>query len=208
MAPLAAAANPISPAVAIKCPCPTVGKRCVYCCGDRPLHLVGRRSRESSIRLLLLRDEKLLLVKQWLMIPPTRRPLRAREQKKAVNDFRYSRVRSQILIASNPLLGTRGREFGAVLIAPNPLLRYCGARTADRPAAGEIIEVGGTPRRGAKLSTLKLTVEELRAGQYGVLQTIMPFSAAQGSPDGSAYHSGFDRPCAYVKTPSVEPDGS
>ena len=51
-----------------------------------------------------------------------------------------------------------------VLIAPNPLLRYCGARIADRSAAGETIEVGGMPRRNANLATLKLTVEELRAG--------------------------------------------
>lgn len=51
-----------------------------------------------------------------------------------------------------------------VLIAPNPLLRYCGARIVDRPASGETIEVGGTPRRSANLSTLKLTIEEFRAG--------------------------------------------
>ena len=63
----------------------------------------------------------------------------------------------------------------AVLIAPNPLLRYCGARIADRSAAGEIIEVGGTPRRGAELSTLKLTVEEVRAGD--------PAWHAEGSPN-------------------------
>jgi len=52
----------------------------------------------------------------------------------------------------------------AVLIAPNPLLRYCGARIAGRSAAGEIIEVGGAPRRGADLSTLRVVVEEQRAG--------------------------------------------
>jgi hypothetical protein len=52
----------------------------------------------------------------------------------------------------------------AVLIAPNPLLRYCGTRIADRSATAEVIEVGGAPRRGANLSTLKLTVEEVRAG--------------------------------------------
>lgn len=62
-----------------------------------------------------------------------------------------------------------------VLIAPNPLLRYCGARIADRSAAGETIEVGGTPRRGANLSTLKLTVEELRAGA--------PAWRAEGTPN-------------------------
>lgn len=63
----------------------------------------------------------------------------------------------------------------AVLIAPNPLLRYCGTRIADRSAAGEIIEVGGAPRRGTNLSTLKLTVEELRAGA--------PAWRAEGSPN-------------------------
>jgi hypothetical protein len=63
----------------------------------------------------------------------------------------------------------------AVLIAPNPLLRYCGARIADRSAAGEVIEVGGAPRRAANLSTLKLTVEELRAGA--------PAWRAEGSPN-------------------------
>jgi len=62
-----------------------------------------------------------------------------------------------------------------VLIAPNPLLRYCGARIADRSAAGETIEVGGAPRRGANLSTLKLTIEEFRAGS--------PAWRAEGTPD-------------------------
>jgi len=51
-----------------------------------------------------------------------------------------------------------------VLILPNPLLRDCRVRIADRSAAGETIEVGGTPRRGANLSTLNLMVEEFRAG--------------------------------------------
>lgn len=51
-----------------------------------------------------------------------------------------------------------------VLIAPNPLLRYCGARITDRSEEGETIEVGGAPRRGADLATLKLTIEEFRAG--------------------------------------------
>jgi hypothetical protein len=51
-----------------------------------------------------------------------------------------------------------------VLIAPNPLLRYCGARIIDRSPAGETIEAGGVPRRGADLSTLRLTLEEFRAG--------------------------------------------
>jgi hypothetical protein len=63
----------------------------------------------------------------------------------------------------------------AVLIAPNPLLRYCGARIADRSAAGEVIEVGGAPRRGANLSTLRLTVEELRADA--------PAWRAEGAPN-------------------------
>jgi hypothetical protein len=63
----------------------------------------------------------------------------------------------------------------AVLIAPNPLLRHCGARITDRSAGGEIIEVGGAPRRGANLSTLKVTVEELRAGA--------PAWRAEGSPN-------------------------
>lgn len=62
-----------------------------------------------------------------------------------------------------------------VLIAPNPLLRYCNARIADRSAEIEIIEVGGAPRRGADLSTLKLTVQELRAGA--------PAWRAEGTPD-------------------------
>lgn len=62
-----------------------------------------------------------------------------------------------------------------VLIAPNPLLRYCGTRIADRTAAGEIIEVGGAPRRGANLSTLKLTIEEVRAGA--------PAWRAEGTPN-------------------------
>jgi hypothetical protein len=63
----------------------------------------------------------------------------------------------------------------AVLIAPNPLLRYCGARIADRSPAGEIIEVGGMPRRGVSLSTLKLTVQEMRAGA--------PAWRGEGSPN-------------------------
>lgn len=51
-----------------------------------------------------------------------------------------------------------------VLIAPNPLLRSCGARITNRSPAGETIEVGGAPRRGTDLSTLRLTLEEFRAG--------------------------------------------
>jgi hypothetical protein len=62
-----------------------------------------------------------------------------------------------------------------VLVAPNPLLRYCGTRITDRSAAGETIEAGGTPRRSANLSTLKLTVEEFRAGA--------PAWRAEGNPN-------------------------
>lgn len=62
-----------------------------------------------------------------------------------------------------------------VLIAPNPLLRYCGTRIAERTADGETIEVGGAPRRGADLSTLKLTIEESRAGA--------PAWRAEGAPN-------------------------
>lgn len=62
-----------------------------------------------------------------------------------------------------------------VLIAPNPLLRYCGARIADRSTVGETIEVGGAPRRGADFSTLKLIIEESRAGA--------PAWRAEGTPN-------------------------
>jgi hypothetical protein len=63
-----------------------------------------------------------------------------------------------------------------VLVAPNPLLRYCGTRIADRSAtAGETIEVGGAPRRNANLSTLRLSIEEFRAGA--------PAWRAEGTPD-------------------------
>lgn len=62
-----------------------------------------------------------------------------------------------------------------VLIAPNPLLRYCATRIANRTAEGEIIEVGGAPRRGADLSTLRLTIEESRAGA--------PAWRAEGTPN-------------------------
>ncbi|MGF6531503.1 hypothetical protein P3T20_002284 [Paraburkholderia sp. GAS206C] len=63
----------------------------------------------------------------------------------------------------------------AVLIAPNPLLRYCATRIAEQSTAGETIEVGGAPRRGADLSTLRLIVEELRAG--------VPAWRAEGTPN-------------------------
>ena len=62
------------------------------------------------------------------------------------------------LLAYDELLGS------GVLVAPDPILRYCGARIVDRSAEGETIEIGGTPRRGADLSTLKLAIEESRAG--------------------------------------------
>lgn len=62
-----------------------------------------------------------------------------------------------------------------VLIAPNPLLRNLGARIAVRSQAGETIEVGGSPRRGADLSTLRLSVEEMRAGARAW--------CAEGTPD-------------------------
>ncbi len=62
-----------------------------------------------------------------------------------------------------------------VLIAPNPLLRYCGVRIVDRSAVCETIEAGGAPRRGADLLTLKLTVEEQRAGA--------PAWRAEGTPN-------------------------
>jgi len=51
-----------------------------------------------------------------------------------------------------------------VLIAPNPLLRSFGARIVDRTATPETLELGGTPRRGANVSSLRMTVEEVRAG--------------------------------------------
>ncbi len=51
-----------------------------------------------------------------------------------------------------------------VLIAPNPLLRYCHTRLAEQSGVGEIVEVGGTPRRGADVSALRFTVQEVRAG--------------------------------------------
>ena len=53
--------------------------------------------------------------------------------------------------------------FG-VLIAPNPLLRSFGACIVDRTATPETLELGGTPRRGANVSSLRMTVEEVRAG--------------------------------------------
>ena len=51
-----------------------------------------------------------------------------------------------------------------VLIAPNPLLRTFGTRIVDRTATYETLELGGTPRRGANVSSLRMVVEEVRAG--------------------------------------------
>lgn len=54
-----------------------------------------------------------------------------------------------------------------VLVAPNPLLRNCRARIVARSTAGETLEVGGRPRRGADLRTLRITIREERAGAAG-----------------------------------------
>ncbi|MHC1481720.1 VPA1262 family N-terminal domain-containing protein [Frateuria aurantia] len=62
-----------------------------------------------------------------------------------------------------------------VLIAPNPLLRSFGARIVNRLATSEILEVGGTPRRGANVTSLRMAVEEVRAGA--------PAWRAEGSPN-------------------------
>lgn len=63
-----------------------------------------------------------------------------------------------------------------VLIAPNPLLRGFGARIVDRNVTPETLELGGTPRRGANVSSLRMAVEEVRAGA--------PAWRAEGSPNG------------------------
>jgi hypothetical protein len=62
-----------------------------------------------------------------------------------------------------------------VLIAPNPLLRGFGARIVDRNVTPEILELGGTPRRGVNVSSLRMAVEEVRAGA--------PAWRAEGSPN-------------------------
>lgn len=62
-----------------------------------------------------------------------------------------------------------------VLIAPNPLLRSFGARIVDRSATSETLELGGTPRRGANVTSLRMAVEEVRAGA--------PAWRAEGSPN-------------------------
>jgi len=51
-----------------------------------------------------------------------------------------------------------------VLIAPNPLLRGFGARIVNRSVIPETLELGGTPRRGTNVTSLRMTVEEFRAG--------------------------------------------
>jgi hypothetical protein len=51
-----------------------------------------------------------------------------------------------------------------VLIAPNPLLRSFDTHIVDRAVKPETLELGGTPRRGANVSTLRMTLEEVRAG--------------------------------------------
>lgn len=63
-----------------------------------------------------------------------------------------------------------------VLLAPNPLLRGFGARIVDRNATPETLELGGTPRRGADVTSLRMAVEEVRAGA--------PAWRAEGSPNG------------------------
>lgn len=62
-----------------------------------------------------------------------------------------------------------------VLIAPNPLLRNFGARIVDRNVTPETLELGGTPRRGADINSLRMVVEEVRAGAPGW--------RAEGSPN-------------------------
>ena len=52
----------------------------------------------------------------------------------------------------------------AALVAPNPLLRWYGARIVDRSASAETLEIGGPPRRGADVSTLRMSIEEVRGG--------------------------------------------
>jgi hypothetical protein len=88
----------------------------------------------------------------------------------------YIRARSWLrqhihfdLLAYDDWLGS------GVLIAPNPLLRYYRVRIVDRSPMGETLEIGGTPRRGANLSTLRMAVEEVRAGA--------PAWRAEGAPN-------------------------
>ena len=62
------------------------------------------------------------------------------------------------LLASDDWLGA------GVLIAPNPLLRGFGARIVDRNVTPGTLEIGGTPRRGTDVTSLRMAVEEVRAG--------------------------------------------
>ncbi|WP_314402018.1 VPA1262 family N-terminal domain-containing protein [Stenotrophomonas rhizophila] len=62
-----------------------------------------------------------------------------------------------------------------VLIAPNPLLRSFRARIVNRSATSETLEIGGSPRRGANVTSLRMAVEEVRAGAPGW--------RAEGSPN-------------------------
>lgn len=62
-----------------------------------------------------------------------------------------------------------------VMIAPNPLLRSFGSRIVERAVTPETLELGGAPRRGANVSTLRMVVEEVRAGA--------PAWRAEGSPN-------------------------
>ncbi len=51
-----------------------------------------------------------------------------------------------------------------VLVAPNPLLRGFGSRIVNRSGTPEILELGGTPRRGVNVASLRMAIEEVRAG--------------------------------------------
>ena len=62
-----------------------------------------------------------------------------------------------------------------VLVAPNPLLRSFGARIVHRSVTPEILELGGTPRRRVNVASLRMAVEEVRAGA--------PAWRAEGSPN-------------------------
>ncbi|MDG2539223.1 VPA1262 family N-terminal domain-containing protein [Dyella jiangningensis] len=105
------------------------------------------------------------------------------------------------------------------LIAPNPLLRYCGTRIIDRSASGETIEAGGTPRRAADLSTLRLTVQEVRGGALGwraegIPDTFGRFSATSPTQVATIRHGLFcslrglldhEAPAGFIRGISVSP---
>lgn len=83
-----------------------------------------------------------------------------------------------------------------VLVAPNPLVRYCGVGIADRSTAGETIEVVAMPRRGADLSSLNLTIEEVRADARawranGTLNALGRFRATAPSQVEAVRHELF-----------------